>query len=370
MCSRKKTIILQNFLPLGRKVIMLSVASLLFFACKKDMAEPVSATTSSPVYFSGFQLSASKLVLLQGNENNKALTLEWKISADHPAPSINYTIEAAARGTQFADPVVLSSTDRVSVSLSVKEFNSKIRQVIGTGKASMVDLRIRAVRNNTNETVYSDAMALEVTPYQPFTDYDDSRIMRIPGNFQNWILSCAPKIVASGKAGEYEGYIHFTNPYPQFLMIKSATNWDTKVTYQNIGANKIGFGGSIFSVSGGAGVYRMKVNMENNTWSCTKINSWALTGTAVSADPNAEVTMIDDSETISWSITSYLAKGDFRFRANKSNDINLGHNPMDETGVPDYNAANIPINKAGNYTVRLHLKSPGNYAYSIQRNPS
>ncbi len=370
MCSRKKIIIVQNFLPIGRTLIMLSVASLLFFACKKDMAEPVSGNTSSPVYFSGFQLSASKLVLLQGNENNKALTLEWKINVDHPAPSITYTIEAAARGTQFADPVILGSTDRISVSLSVKEFNKKIRKVIGTGKASMVDLRIRAERNNTNETVYSDAMALEVTPYQPFIEYDDSRIMRIPGNFQNWTLSSAPKIVASGKAGEYEGYINFTNPYPQFLMIKSATNWDTKVIYQNIGANKIGFGGTIFSVPGGAGVYRMKVNMENNTWSCTKINNWGLTGTAVSADPNSEITMVENSETISWTITSNLAKGDFRFRANKTNDINLGHNPMEETGVPDYNAENIRIKKAGNYTVRLHLKSAGNYAYSIQRNPS
>jgi len=348
MYSLGKTIIVQNFLSMGRKVIMLSVASLLFFACTKDMAEPVSAHTSSPVYFSGFQLSASKLVLLQGNENNKALTLEWKINADHLGSSINYTIEAAARGTQFADPVVLGSTDRISVSLSVKEFNKKIRKVIGTGKASMVDLRIRAERNNTKETVYSDAMALEVTPYQPLIDYDDSRSMRIPGNFQNWVLSVAPKIVTSGKAGEYEGYINFTTPYPQFLMIKSATNWDIKATYQNIGDNKIGFGGTIFSVSGGAGVYRMKANMVNNTWSCTKINSWGLTGTAVSADPNAEVTMIDDSETISWSITSNLAKGDFNFRANKNNDINLVHNPMDETGVPDYNAEKIHINMAGN----------------------
>lgn len=137
-----------------------------------------------------------------------------------------------------------------------------------------------------------------------------------------------------------------------------------------MGNNKFGLEGSMLSISGGAGVYLLKANTNTNTWGYTKINSWSLQGTAISDvnTKNQDKVMIYDESTLSWSITSNFAAGNFRFRANNANDINFGHNCTEEIGVPNYNGDNIPIKKSGNYTIKLQLQSAGNYAYYVKKN--
>jgi hypothetical protein len=196
--------------------------------------------------------------------------------------------------------------------------------------------------------------------------YGESRTLRLPGNYQNWDVASAPKIVSSN-GDSYEGYVHFTNPSPQFYLVRGTT-WDNVTTYNQTGPDKFGFNGTFFSVSAGAGIYKVNANTKNYTWSCTKINSWGLHGTAVSADANTDADMIADATTLSWRITRNLVKGDFLFRANKSNAIVFGYNGEGVSGVPDYNGERIPIAQAGNYTIVLSLQKAGNYTYSIQKN--
>jgi hypothetical protein len=280
-----------------------------------------------------------------------------------------YTIESAVRGTKFADPIELGSTDQLSVGFTVKEFNQQMRKLLSAGIVGMADFRIKAAKSGSQAAVvYSEPVALEVTTYQPYIEYDNSYVIRIPGNYQDWNLLSAPKVISPAHTGEYEGYLNFTNPYSQFLMVKGTTQWDPKVTYDYIGSNKFGFGGSVFSIFGGAGIYRLKVDINTNTWSYTKINTWGLNGNAVSNDGNAETDMAFDANTLSWSVTTDLNKGDFRFWANKNADINFGHNTSSELGIPNYNGESIHITKTGNYTITLSLKLAGNYAYSVQRN--
>lgn len=360
-----KLMIAENGKKVCKRLFMISMASLIFIACKKDTVTPQS---DIPIHAPQLHLSTSRLVLLEGNSGNTAITFDWTSCTDEPNATVTYTIESAISGSQFADAVEIGSTNQLSAGFTVKEFNLQMRKLIIPGSNSRVEFRIRTNKSYSKEGIFSNAIALEVTPYQPYIEYDNKLVIRIPGNYQNWILPSAPKVISPQNTGEYEGYINFTNPLSQFLMVKGSTEWDPKVTYDYIGANKLGFGGSVFSIFGGAGIYKFNVNTNTNTWSYTRINSWGLNGSAISNNMNAEAVMIFDATTLTWSITTNLVQGDFRFRANNSNDINFGHNSSSEIGTPTYNGESIHITKPGNYTIKLDLTLAGNYAYGIQKN--
>ncbi len=349
------------------KFMMSSMFLLFFVSCRKDAITPLPVDT--PVMIKDFKISTSRVILLQGNETHSALAMSWEVIGEGRNQQLIYTVEAALNGTGFADPITLNSCGQSNVFLNVKNFNSKVLGLINAGNTGVIALRVRADNPASQRPpVYSEAVALEVTPYQPYKEYDGSQIIKIPGNFQDWKLISAPNIISAGNAGEYEGYINFTNPYSQFLMVKGH-QWNPNTTYSYIGANKFGFGGSMMSISGGAGIYLLKANTNTNTWAYTKINTWGLHGSAIYDvnEGNKDKIMVFDQETQSWSITTNLIKGDFIIRANNTNDINFGHNSADEAGVPRYNGESIHITRAGKYTIKLNLMSAGNYAYGIQK---
>ena len=124
----------------------------------------------------------------------------------------------------------------------------------------------------------------------------------------------------------------------------------------------------MFSAPVGAGVYKFNASTNTNTWSCTKINSWSVNGTAITADGNTDIEMAFNSSNNSWEITGNFSKGSFIFRANKSNAIVFGHNVTSEVGIPDYNGTQIEISRAGSFTISLSLLSAGNYSYGLMRN--
>jgi len=357
-------------LQMFAKFIIISVGSLFFLSCQKDMGSLQEAPAVISNSIRNFHISKSNLVLLPGNAANTAVTLSWQPDAQAAGQQITYTIEAAINGTDFAEPIELSSGNQTSINFTVKEFNSQILKLVNAGNTGVIAIRIRAENFIYKmPAVYSDGVALNVTPYQCYKEYEESHVIKIPGNYQDWKLLGAPEVVETGNTGEYEGYINFTNPYSQFIIVKGkGSEWNTQTIFTYIGANKFGFGGTMMSIIGGAGVYRMKVNTNTNTWAYTKINSWGLHGNAV-IDGNQDKVMAFDASVLTWSITTNLVAGDFLLRANNSNEISFGHNSNEETGVPAYDGEKIHITKAGKYTIKLQLQSAGNYYYGVQKNP-
>lgn len=347
---------------INKSLVLIITTALLLCGCSKNAVTPVQV-----VSIKGFHLSASNLLLLQGNATLRAVTMNWDMNNNNAAKNeIKYTIEAAISGTQFDEPIVLGSTDQSSIFFSVKDFNSQVCKLLYANRSGMIDLRVKSECANTQTTVYSETGSINVSTYQDYIVYDEAHTFRIPGNYQNWVVSTAPKIVSSMQ-DVYEGYINFSNPDPQVMMVKGI-QWDPKTTFSYIGSDKFGFGGSIMSIAGGAGVYLFKANTATNTWSYKKINSWGLTGSAVVSNGVIDPAMIQDDSNLSWSITTNLAKGNFRIRANNNNTISFGHRLSDMAGIPSYDGDNIEITRSGNYTIRLALQVAGNYAYSIQKN--
>jgi hypothetical protein len=198
----------------------------------------------------------------------------------------------------------------------------------------------------------------------PDVSYPESQTFRLPGNYQNWNVPMAPKVVAAGSDGEYEGFINFSDPNSQFYLVRG-TQWNNVTTYNQTGPATFGFNGSFFYVTGGAGIYKVNFSTNSYTWSCTKILSWELNGNAV---PNTSAGMANGDDPLSWRITTDLAAGCFVFRANKTNALVFGQKTEYQPGMAIYNGDKINIAKPGNYTIQLFLQSAGNYTYSITKN--
>lgn len=342
-----------------KQLLILGFLPVLFFACKKEVAESV---TDVPVQFNGFSLSTSRVTLLQGNASHTALSVNWQTNAAAYGKANNYTIEIAVDGSNFEDKVEIS-TMNTQLDFSTDELNKQLSKLITPGTTAKLAMRVKACPNRQNAAqVYSDAAAVWVTTYQDYHEYEYPQYIKIPGNYENWILPTAPKIVSEKNNGEYEGYIQFTNAYPQFLMVKG-TQWTTLNTYQYIGNNKFGFNGSMFSIFGGAGVYLLKASTNTNTWSYTKINKWAVYGSATNSNTNAELNY--DAETQTWSATVSLQKGEFRIRANNEDKMSMGQKIVNGYQVPAGDGNNFVIDKAGTYFIRLSLLQAGNYSCSV-----
>ncbi len=360
-----------RFTTFCKNVLIILFISVVLFSCQKEACAPqqqqvtiskVSAPAQQPL----LQTSTGNLQLLQANADRVAISLNWGAFPAGTEETPDFHIEASMAGLQFTDWVEIGSTSQSSINFTTRDFNSQIRKLFVTGFAENITLRVKYIKGNS--ALYSFGASLQVTTYQPTIEYDNAGVFRIPGNFQNWKVDQAQKIVSPKNDGEYEGYINFTNPQSQFLMVKSDLSWSTQNTYYYIGANKFGFGGNMFSVKDGAGIYKFNASTNSNTWSCTKINSWNVNGTAITADGNTDVEMKFNASNNYWEITGNFKTGNFIFRANKSNGIVIGHNAASEVGTADYNGSKIEIAKDGNYTITLSLLSAGNYSYGVQRN--
>jgi hypothetical protein len=196
--------------------------------------------------------------------------------------------------------------------------------------------------------------------------FDEARILRVPGNYQEWKVAVAPVIISANGDGQYEGYINFSRPDTQFWLVKG-TAWDNVTTYNETGNNTFGHNGGFFTIQEGAGIYKVNADKNTFTWSCTRISSWSLMGTAVPANGNSSTEMTGNASTLSWTITGNFIQGSFLFRANKGNSIVLGQEAEGGDGKAGYNAQTITVPRSGNYTITLSLQ-PGNYSYTVMRN--
>lgn len=341
------------------KPVLFCLVCLVLFSCQKELMRIEPAATIK------LETSSYAVTLSQSTAAAAAIHFSWTGFAGEEETGISYTIEAATQGSQFSTMVEVGNTNQLSMSFTVQEFNEQLRKLVMANIREQIEFRVRA-NEAQGQPRYSNVLVIAATPYQPYSLYDETQIMRLPGNYEGWNIPEAPRVISANHNGAYEGFVNFTDPNSQFYLVRG-TQWDNVTTYNQTGPGTLGFNGTFFFVPGGSGVNRVNVNMNTHTWSCTKINSFSLYGTAVSAD-NKDVDMIFNTAALSWEITKDLTAGEFVFRANRSNEIVFGHNEKSLAGIIDVNGEKIHIAKAGNYTIMLTLEAPGNYAYGIRRN--
>lgn len=366
------TVKMRNAKPSSSGLIIIFVVCLspLFFtSCQKELIRPDNtAGQAVPVSIQQFQVSASKIVLLQNNESSNALTFSWALS--QPSSNTLFSLQVTLNGRSFDEGVEIASGTETTLRITQKDLNAQLLKMTCAGKETSFAFRIRTSQGHSAAaSVYTEPIAVNITAYKPYTQYEEAQKIRIPGNFQNWNLATAPAIVSPLKNGEYQGFVYYNNPFPQFLMVKG-TEWVASATYSYIGSNKIGFGGTVLSIFGGQGSYLMDVSTNTNTWKYTKISKWGLHGSAVYdvSTGNQDKVLQSSGPDQVWQVTANLIPGDFRIRANDADEISFGQNSKGTPGVPDFKGTDFHISVAGSYTITLDLSAAGNYYYGIRRN--
>ena len=344
-----------------------AVLVLIFSACNKVAELPVNQNGIPAVLASSTNSLAPKVE----DSSKVGLTLIWTYP-NHAtdAKNIKYVVEIDSAGRKFSSPLKKEIVENLSVSYTNKELNRFfIKKKYEPGKQVTLEARVISSYTNNNEPIQSNLISIKFTPYSELINYEFPQALRVAGNFQGWDPPTAPKIVDPGASGttgnNYEGYINFANPMPEFKLVKGSS-WSAG-DFGDAGAGLLSNGGSNFMLSG-AGVYLMKASTQGMTWSATKINSWGIIGSATPNGWTASTPMTMNSNG-TYSITTTLTAGnELKFRANDDWAINFVDNKSNgPDGLPEYNGDNIVITSDGTYLVTLDVSLAGNYSYSLKK---
>lgn len=342
------------------------IAGLIAFAsCEEANVGPTLNTSVEPPSFTS-SLSGQSFVLTEDNADAEAFELSWREPGLGFKTQVDYTVEMAESGTDFADPATLAQTTATSVSMTVGELNNKM---LAAGFPSNVDndidVRVKGVVNDDVEDMYSDPMSIIITPYYVDVSYPQ---IYVPGSYQSasgytndWSPADAPPLFSANSDDVYEGYVYMANGGNQFKFTPERT-WD--FDYGDDGADGTLEPQSANVELADPGYYKMNVDLNDLTYTITN-TTWGLIGSATPDEWNSDQDMTYDPVEKVWTITLTLTAGEIKFRANNAWDLDYGDNEGD--GFLEQGGGNIQVASGGNYTVTLDL-SDYPYSYSVVLN--
>jgi hypothetical protein len=337
-------------------VVLIASASFFFSSCEKDEDKVVftSATTST------LTASATTFKLEKAKADENAVTFAWNaVTYDFPSEKPKYSLQFAIKGSSFKGAIEKNYNELLTKTLTQKELN-EVAQSLKLLPNEAVALECRSVTRVSNleaTAVYSNVIEISITPYFDIKKYN---VVYVPGSYQGWMPDKAETLATLYNDGVYEGYINFPDADTKFK-ITPFPNWSRD--WGDDGSKKgiLKEKGVDIAVAE-AGYYRIVADTASLTYSVTKTN-WGVFGSGIAK----EQAMTFDAAKKTWSITTDLiGDKEIKFRANASDEVNLGDNEGD--GLLEAEGNSIKISATGNYTIVLNLSIPGNYAYYIKKN--
>jgi len=339
------------------------VAFVGFNACSEDDNLIIASAQGGPELVT--PASGTAIVLSAANELNLATTVVWN-DADYDASvAINYTVEIALAGTDFAAPIAGGTTTERFISWTNQQLNDvSIAAGLSPFVAGDIDIRVTSSIGTPNvQQQVSETLTLNVTPYTTSLPK-----IAVPGNHQGWDPATAPRLASSEfGASDYEGYVWLETEY-KFVAPDDAgnfawgnTDWGDDGSFSGILTDD---GES--NVTATPGYYYLQVDTENLTYSASQYTNWGLIGSGTPTGWDSDNDMTFDPATQTFSITLDLTADQIKFRANDGWDWNYGDTGAD--GALDNGGDNINVPAAGNYTVVLDFSNPRAYTYTLTLN--
>lgn len=303
--------------------------------------------------------AGTNVILDASLQTNPAVTLTWS-PADYGTPTeVQYVVELAAAGTDFAAPIVGATTTGTNVTWNVLELNgAAVAAGLTPFQEGGLDIRVKATTGSTGSLEQiSNTVTIFVTTFSTALP-----TIAVPGNHQGWNPPTAPKLAASGFGEtDYEGFIWLDGGY-KFLApdASGAFNW---------GNTDWGDDGSFSGVlkeqdetdcQSTAGYYLVKANTTALTYS-TELTNWGIIGAATPGGWDASTPLTYNADSKMWEGTMALAADEFKFRANDAWTINFGGDPA----ALSQDGSNLSVSVAGIYLVKLDLSNPRLYTYEL-----
>jgi starch-binding outer membrane protein SusE/F len=369
-----------------KNTLKILVALFLFIgisSCEKE--ENFEILNAQEADFKILTPDTNKTILLNvGTASNTALTLSWEPVSYGTPTTVNYTVQFAKQGTNFATPTDISTSSNTNFSMDGLALNSKALALgLIPQSSAAIEVRIKSTVGSPGTLEkFSSSVILLVTPYSTELPkiYVIGGFLNASGYGSDWTPANTLPALASSAFGatDFEGYVNFDNPASQYKFLPQNTSFDGD--YGDTGASDGSYSGTIEQTgevnaglpsSSGAGYYLVKVNTTSLEYSLMK-QTWRIIGFARTGDDsgwNNDTDMTYDKVTKKWSAVLNLFPGKFKFRANADWNNAINNFGVDSDGKLKYNAGDITFTgAAGSYKVSLDLSNPRDYKYTIVPN--
>jgi hypothetical protein len=339
-----------------KNLLIFGVASVSFFSCKKETTLAIAGTGTAPV----LTVTPTSFVLTKATENNSPATFTYTASDFGYKAAVTYTLQFAKPGTNFASPYNLQlQGTSTSQALLGKALNIAVLNAgLDTVSQQPVQVRLKADIGSGQTPVYSNVVTLNVKPYSL------NAYLYVPGDYQGWDPSSAPKIISINSSGNYEGYVNINlTGYPGFKFT-DAPDWAHGIFGDAAGngtSGNISSPGNDIKISVG-GYYKINVSLNTNTYTL-KTTTWSIIGDLTGWGSDIDMTYNPTTKVWTGSATFPANPGGFKFRANHDWGLNYGDDGANLS--LEQNGANIN-GVSGTHTITLDLSVPGAYKYSIQ----
>jgi starch-binding outer membrane protein SusE/F len=340
-----------------QKIAFVAVVAFAFASCTKDETLAVA----NPGAGSNLSATVTTVVLAQANATQTATVLNWTATQFGYDAAVKYTVQADKKGNNFAKPVQVLDLSALTYTYTVSDLNTAMNKLgLAAGSVADVEIRIKATVSAAVAAVYSNVLAVKITPYFQLNTYPS---LWVPGSYQSWTPASAPKIASVTDNKIYEGYVNFGVDSAQFKFTDQP-NW-TNGIFGDV--NATGITGTIGTPGENIrliekGYYRLTADLTAKTYKAVK-TVWAVVGDATPNGWNTETPLTFDAVTNTWKITITLTNNKIKFRANNAWTINLGDTGGD--GTMEQDGTDIQVPGAGTYNITLNLSSAGNYTYSL-----
>lgn len=306
------------------------------------------------------------------NAENLAATFVWNHAEYGVQTAVNYSVEFAEAGTNFATVIDGGSPfdNQKFKSYTVAQLN-QIATDAGTTPFADEDIEVRIkawLGSDESTVVYSAPVTIKINRFT-----NELPKLAVPGNHQGWSPASAPLIASSGYGKtDFEGYMQLDGGFKILSPKADGTfDWGTQDWGDDgsfSGMLKDGDGEVNIEVV--AGYYRLQADTEELTYKATAMN-WGIVGSATPGGWDNSTPLVYNPDTKLLEATVTLVAGEYKFRANNGWDVNLGAYEAGKEGAGEtmsYGGANIALGAGGSYKVVLDLRDPRNYKYSVTPN--
>jgi hypothetical protein len=313
------------------KLLMVFV-SFLALSCSADVETNTAGEEATGIKLLA-PTSTFNLVLDGAKLNDLATTFVWNdASNSSAAATVDYSIEAAIAGTNFAAPVLIGEPTKAlfkDVTVGNLDVAAKALGMPALTEGAM-DVRIKSAAGTSN------IFTLKVTPYQPNWGIIGSATPA------GWDASTA--MVYNAETGAYSISLGLTTGEFKFRLDNS---WTTN--YGDDGNNlSLDDAGSNIPVT--AGNYTIVANFTTKTYTITRLtNAWSIIGDATPTGWDSDTLMDYNPTTQKYSLIVKMKAGAFKFRLNRDWGTNYGDN--DNNLSLEAGGDNISIAAAGTYSL-------------------
>jgi hypothetical protein len=330
------------------------------WACENYEMPPVIPQTGSALS----DPTEGSLLVLNGDEPEALIPFSVTAADFGMQGEVTYSLQMDVVGASFANSVELGSSKTNLIEIQTEKLNDAlIAKGLPLEVASNVEFRVKATIVQPLSPIYGKTVTLSVTPYDAFVAFP---LMYVPGDYQSWNpgnLNTTLKSV--GYNSTYTGFIHILSGSGEFKF-NEEPDWVDGKNYGDTGAD-----GTLDSQADASnikvtkfGTYEMTVDLATKTYTLSEPKLWGIIGNATAGGWDAETPMNFNKDLNILTITTDLAVGEMKFRANQSWDYNFG--PKDGAMIKD--GDNIPVAEAGNYTITLNFNIPGEVSYTLTKN--